>query len=201
MNGGSGTLDGMIIPEGYAQVNLVFTGAALPRGAEITFGVDNGGELAASTIASKAAQAWQNAGMDDRQTNQVSMTLVKVKKGPNDTGAYAELGVAIPGTQAAETVTPNTAALFKKVTDFGGRQGRGRFYLPGYPETGVSGAGVIAGAGVTANQTAATALLTQLSLEGIPMVLLHGAALNTPDPVTSLVAQAQVATQRRRNRA
>lgn len=195
----------MIIPAGFAQVNLIFGGTSLPNGAQITFGVEMTDPVAfsPSSVANDVRTAWDACGIEAQLVNTQSMTGILVKFGPNSTGPSGLFPGAGAGTAATVGVTPNTSILVAKQTESGGRAGRGRFYLPGIPEANVDAAGVIAGATLTAIQGAMTDFLGKLDVADVPMKLLHAegtSVITEPLDVTSLVVSNRVATQRRRLR-
>lgn len=104
------------------------------------------------------------------------------------------------GALSATTAPQNTAMLIRKISATGGRRGRGRMYVPGIDEAFVSNAGVITAGQVTAINTHAATFLTNLVAANNPMVILHDVPEVTPSPVTGLLCQSLVATQRRRLR-
>jgi hypothetical protein len=116
---------------------------------------------------------------------------------PSDTAGTNPLGNLIP---------QNSAYLVRKNTALGGRRNRGRMYLPGVPESLVSDAGVLTPVRVTevtnALEAWRAALVASVAIE--EMVILHATSLLSPTPaptpVTSLVCQPLIATQRRRLR-
>jgi len=56
----------MIIPSGYAQVNLIFSGSDVPTGAQMTFGVNNqGSDLTAGAIAAEVIAQAVAASLED----------------------------------------------------------------------------------------------------------------------------------------
>lgn len=98
----------------------------------------------------------------------------------------------------------NCAFLVKKRTAFGGRQNRGRMYIPGCPQESVDASGVL-----TAGKVASIAGKLNTWLDAInghahvdTAVVLHGPGTfsPTPTPITSLTVDARIATQRRRLR-
>lgn len=208
----------MTIPVGYAEITYKFTGAAAPLGAYVVFGVQNVLDSSAGTVAQSARLAFSGSTLPARLTDDVAVTEVRAKLGPDATGDFASVTGSWPGTQATTSMPPQVATLVRKVTASGGRRGRGRMYFPGVPETGVDDAGVISGAGVTAWTTALADFLGALTANDVPMFLLHDPAtiwtlvngqprrvptsdpIPEPDLVTSLVVDPKVATQRRRLR-
>lgn len=111
-------------------------------------------------------------------------------------------GATLPGTGSGTSLPPQCAYLVKKATNFGGRSGRGRMFLPGPNEGNISPAGVLDPAQITQVQGDVNDWLTALSTLDMPMLLLHAeeSVVNTPFLVTSLVVDSKVATQRRRLR-
>lgn len=192
----------MIIPIGYAQVNLIFTGGSVPTGAQCTFGIDIGGAPDnPGDCGLLVAQAWSVAGFIAHLSNDVDLTSVLVKFGPNATGPSAEIATSEESAGGTAGV-PHTAFLVHKNTAQGGRAGRGRLFIPTVPEDLVNGAGGLDTTLLAAIQSDCDVFLEELDTSFIPMVLLHGVGspLETPTPVTSLTVQPVVATQRRRLR-
>lgn len=113
--------------------------------------------------------------------------------------------VPVVGTVSGVNVPQNTAFLVRKQTTLGGRRNRGRMYIPGVPESWVTGAGVVPIANVGNVNTACAALgiggsvHTAFGFLG-QMQLLHQSGSQTPTEVVDLQCQRVVATQRRRLR-
>jgi hypothetical protein len=191
----------MYIPSLYSQVNLFFSGSAVPRGAEMTFGVANPTNADPAVVAAAILTSWNTGNIKARQSTAIGLTQVLVKNGPNATGPFSYVTTSsFTGTVASASLTPNTAYLIRKNTALGGHKGAGRMFLPGLPENTVDEAGVITGLDLTATQTAVAAFLTALNTNGYPMQLLHADGVTAPNQVTSLAVQPRVATQRRRLR-
>lgn len=189
----------MIIPVGYAQANLRFGGAALPRGAEVTLGLDFSAFVGTTAeLAQAVADAWE-ASMLDQQSTAITLESVLVKKGPNATGQSAEVFPGTAGTVAAATTSPQVSILVKKVTALGGREGRGRFYMPGYTEADIGADGSLDSTDLDSLQTDADAFHAALLAADIEPVLLHNSA-TTPTEILSFQVDSTVATQRRRLR-
>jgi len=192
----------LLIPEGVCQVNLIFTGASVPTGAQTTFALDHeaSGQSPAG-VGSSVVDAYTTAGFILNLANDVDLTGVLVKFGPNATGpsALTSTGLDSAGGTAG---TPNTAVLVSKNTAIGGRQGRGRMFLPGVQEDQVSGAGVIAPAVVAAIQSDVDLFFSELAVSDLFPMLLHdeAAPITTPTLITSHTVQSTAATQRRRMR-
>lgn len=193
----------MIIPDGYAQVNLIFTGSGVPTGAEMTFGVDlNNPALSPADVGNLVTANYDGADLEGMKTNQLALSGVLVKFGPTETGPSSLVGASITGNAAGTAVPPNTSVLIHKNTAFGGRAGRGRMFYPGIPEAQVDQSGIIVGTWLAFLNTRWNAFRTGMEGDDLPLVLLHGASspISTPSPIFSLEASATVATQRRRLR-
>jgi hypothetical protein len=190
----------VIIPVGYSHVVLGFTGAYVPRGAAVTFGVENVGAQAASDVALDVLASVTTSTIMGNIADGVILSQVTVKNGPNDTGGFGEQSANIVGSASGAGYSPNTAYLLRKTTDLGGREGRGRLFWPGVNETDIDGTGTVAPARISALQTDCNAFLTALAANAVPMVLLHNSA-TVPTDVIGLICEPKVATQRRRLRA
>lgn len=194
----------MRIPPGFAQVNYIFAGVAVPTGAECTMGIDvteNG--LTPDALAEALFDAWGTADMPGLQTTEVALREVRVKYGPNEFGPTGTDTGSFPGETAAPTCPPNTSVLIRKSTAFGGKAGTGRLYIPCVAESFVDGTGALIGGYTTSRQTPVNAWLASFTTLDAPAVLLHdvGSPLYpTPSPITALTIQPRVATQRRRLR-
>lgn len=193
----------MEIPVGFGQVNFHFTGSAVPSGAQMTLGIDIAAiAVAPSALATMVAANWATADIPGLQSNTISCTEVSVKYGPTETGPSGTTATVMPGESAQPAVPPNTSLLVQKVTAFGGRAGKGRWYLPGIPEVHVDQSGVLSSGYLTTVNTAFDAFLTAMEADDIGCVVLHGAGspLSLPSPILSFEPQTVVATQRRRLR-
>jgi hypothetical protein len=112
------------------------------------------------------------------------------------------------GGASGEAVPPNTAWLVRKRTDLAGRRGRGRMYIPGVLEGSVDRVGVVGDTAQGNWQAALDSfyedLTSAVGARYYPPVVLHrseGAGVEpAPTPITTLVIDSKVATQRRRLR-
>ncbi len=116
------------------------------------------------------------------------------------------------GLNQAGPLPQNSAVLFHKRTARAGRRGRGRFYLPGILEAGVSAVGGLDSGSINAYQAGATAYLARFgvgNLGAVEPVLIHSfdplagppvPSQLVPDRITSLSVDPVIATQRRRLR-
>jgi hypothetical protein len=192
----------MIIPPGFAQVNLVFTGAGVPRGAQVAYGVILTSQVVTYTpnsLATFAGNAWQDSVLT-LQNNQVRLTQVRTKFGPNATGGDGSATFDVAGGQAAGSDAPQVAVLVRKKTPFGGRKGRGRMFVPGVTETGTSAGGLLVDTDFNGFQTQFDAWLLDHDQGGVPVHLLHTEVGLAPYVVEDMEVQRLVATQRRRLR-
>lgn len=189
----------VIIPVGYGHVVHEFTGDGVPTGAAVTYGIDLGAVLDPSAVAADLATLYANSLMGI-STVDVSLVRTIVKFGPDATGPSGESNIVDVGSQPGTAAPPNTAMLISKKTSLGGREGRGRFYLPGIAEGGIDEGGRITGTYVTAAQAEADSFLSGMSAQaGVTMVLLHN-SVTSPTAVDSLEVSNIAATQRRRLR-
>lgn len=191
----------MHIPSGYAQVNHFFTGAGMPRGAQITYGVFLQPAATPAGVATEMSAAWETAWKSATPIS-VTHSKVRVKFGPPDTGPFAEGGSSFAGTYNTPVDAPQVAVLVKKNTDRGGREGAGRFFLPVVPEADTLNGGTIDPTALAALQTRANNWLTDVTggTHVDFMCLLHNDPLTTPDEITSLTVMSLLSTQRRRIR-
>lgn len=189
-----------IIPTGFAQVNLLYAGSSLPRGAQVTFGVIATGTPDPVDLANDVKDAYVAANMYTALPNTRALVRINVTMGPRPTGAIGTIGVNIPGTDSDTANTPAVAVLVKKSTGVGGRKNSGRLYLPGVSENEIGPSGVLSSSTMSSIQGQVTDFLSELAIRSIGMTLLHSVAGATPTPITQLVVDSIVATQRRRQR-
>ena len=193
----------MEIPTGYGQMNLKFTGAGVPSGAEVTHGFKLDGSSPTPTDAANSFIAAISASpMEQNWRSNIQLSSVLVKFGPNATGPSAEVACAISGTYTASGSSPASCFLIHKQTASGGHAGKGRMYWPGVPEAEYNDAGEIASATVTAVQTDVSDMFDLLDTLYDGLFLLHGpgSPLTTPTKVTGWNLDPFIATQRRRLR-
>jgi len=191
----------MIIPSGFAQVNWKFSGSAVPQGAEVTIGLEILVPATPAAVALAMGTAWEDW-LSPHQVGTCDLTGVLVKFGPNSTGPSAEIALAVNGSASGPGLEPQVSVLIRKNTDDGGHAGRGRMYVPGFPDAAFVDGGAMDGPTWTATQADVNSFLDELVSAAYIPVLLHGAGspLTTPSPITSLTLDHQCATQRRRNR-
>jgi len=193
----------MIIPSGFAQVNLMFTGSNVPTGAEMTFGVDHSGYSGTPVQAGEdIADIFDGADLEGLMNTSIALTGVLVKYGPNSTGPSGLFTASINGTGSSDGMSSNVAYLIHKNTALGGRAGRGRMFMPGVQEGEVDHQGDVDPTFLGLLNTRWSTFGANMAIADLPLVLLHaaGSPISTPTVVTSLTVDARVATQRRRLR-
>lgn len=189
------------IPDGFAQANFVFTGGAVPTGAEVTLGLDvseytgdvsNSAEDVGTTFLPVMGEL--NAG--------VEFVRCVVKWGPTATGPTNEFTFSQGGGDGGAASTPGLSWLVHKNTSLGGRAGRGRFYLPGLSEADVGGDGSVSETPRALLEADLVTFRNDLILANIIPVLLHGdeSPISTPTVIDTLTVDPLAATQRRRMR-
>lgn len=190
------------IPIGAAQINLKFTGPAVPLGAQVTYGVACGDGMAPEVVAQAQVNALTVSELLEHVSFQTAVTSVFVKKGPNVTGLMLDYSCNVPGLESEGAVPPNTAMLVKKVTPMGGRMNAGRLFFPALPKSVNDGTGSIAPSSVQVYQDYFDRWLDALADLGTPMILLHAkeSTPGIPQSVMRLSVQGRLATQRRRLR-
>lgn len=199
---------GVVIPTGYAQVSAVFHLAGDAEPMVATFGVDSGAETNPTNLASDICVLWIDAdtayaasSMSNLYTVGPFEATIMTPTGPQTgTGTSSRVG-----TNSSVLPPPNNVTyLTQKRTDRGGRKGRGRFFQPpaNLHEANIDAVGTVLLSIYEREQDWATSFLLALDGAGTPMVLLHSeeAGPIAPDPVTALVVQQKVATQRTRLR-
>lgn len=192
----------MLIPVGYAQINVGMTVNTWPYQPEVVFGVrlDNPGD----TPFDVADKVW-----DEIEThlvpgfvNSLRLVSVRAKFGPNETGPFAERTGSVAGPGPLASASPQVSLLVHKTTLAGGRRSRGRSYWPVLDDEAILPNGNVLPARVTGWQTRMNAFLAGLLDADVPMVLLHHDPPSDVQPylVQNYNVDSRSATQRRRNR-
>lgn len=189
----------MIIPAGFGQLTYVFSGPSLPFGAVSTIGVDLQGYPGIDAEAADDAYlAFQNSLLQSMSST-VRLARVELKRGPNATGPTTISGGESVGAQSGAVSPPGVALLVHKNTAIGGRQGRGRMFLPGVVEAAVNEAGQLADLFRIDLQGNANEYAGAMNAANLPLQLLHGDAM-APTDIINMTADTRVATQRQRLR-
>lgn len=95
---------------------------------------------------------------------------------------------------------PNSSILVRKITDTGGRPGRGRMYVPGHTELDTNEQGVLTPAYLALCNTVYGDMLNDFASNDVFLRLLHTNPAIPPSVITGLAVQPISATQRRRLR-
>jgi hypothetical protein len=201
----------VIIPIGYANVALNFQVAGRSRQYAITFGIrpdvgltnpDGMATLVDGAFTSTGSPGQSAANILDSYTY-LGVTLTYM----SGTGAFPGThSHVLTGTATAGGMPPNAAYLVRKVTSRGGRQGRGRMYVPPFnlSEISVDSAGFMSPATAANLSNQYEEFRNSMVTAGVTMVLLHdtpkSGVLPAPDTVNTLVVEQSVATQKRRIR-
>jgi hypothetical protein len=193
----------LVIPIGSAHVALHLAFSGDPEQMITTFGVNIESTPSPSDLAALATLF--HTSFDDQLVDEMTLVAAKATVGTSGDPIIVETVLDLQFSAAGNPLIPNTAVLLKKVTGLGGRHQRGRMYVPGYRAESVFSYGVIDPTNLLALQGAADAFLAGIpgaTGPWIEMVLLHTdtAPSTTPTEVTQLVAQARLASQRRRLR-
>lgn len=190
-----------VIPIGFGQINFIFTGQACPTGAQVTLGFDNDAAHTPAEAALIASTAW-NTNIQPVLSEFCTISGVLVKLGPNSTGPSALLPTSLAGSVTGDPEVANTSILVRKVTDLGGRAGRGRMYVPGAGQALFQEDSRMTPGDDDIYTSKFEDFRGDLETGGMPQVVLHGlgSPITTPTPIVGYVADALAATQRRRLR-
>ncbi len=155
-------------------------------------------------VCTDAHAAWSDH-IADLTSTIVDLTRVTLKVGPSSTGATYQDVTAASGNDGGSLLPPNSAVLVQKLTNLGGRKGRGRVYLPGISEISgtLDSSGTFSSGEAGVITAAMNALLLDIGTgsasEGAPLVLLHSDS-TTPTLIVQFFCENKIATQRRRLR-
>lgn len=188
----------VIIPEGYAQVEVHFRQADTGKRCSNTFGVKVPTPLTQSdvnTLSTSLAAAYKPI----LHTGSVydGIRVLEGASGPALVWESAS-GAGAGSRTVTNRTTPQVQFMVEKRTALSGRQFRGRTFHVDVGETDVDATGAIAGSVITLLTTFADAVMAALvagTYDG--MVILHTDS-TTPTVVTSYIPDALVATLRRR---
>lgn len=188
------------IPPGFAHIDMAFRHSTYQRDAHVTFGVDIEGDP--TLVAAAARNSWMTA-WNGRLDNQVTLREVTATIGQDGGDPVIDTASNVtPGGRTGDSTTVALAVLVSKRTGLGGRRNGGRSFLPWMVgDTEVSELGIVTAAVVTLLQQRANDWLEFLSNANLPMVILHRtgvSAVPSPTPVTSLLVDGVISTQRRR---
>ncbi len=196
----------LVIPPGYVNLTYTLTHATIQHAALFSIGGKvEGAPFTQANADSCLAQAVTS--LASLWDNEVTFGRVVASVG-NDGPLirYESIGTGVGTATTRTTLPPAVSVVVRKVTGFGGRQYRGRMYLP-FPATVDFGQG---GQWVSGRQTvwqtaAATFGAALISVAGnnlSELSLLHSPPMvgstPLPTPITALLATNFCGTQRRR---
>lgn len=199
-----------MIPVGHGQLTIPFTLVGDDREMVVTFGFEDNPAVSADAVAESLQTAW--FAMNTMASSSIS---TQYTVGPCRVVVNRSLGLfegqasaARTGTNAALAPVPqNCALLVRKATARGGRQGRGRIFLPPCTENEsvISATGDIGAPSVANWNTELAEFLAAAETASLALELLHSeveppGTTPPPDNITSLLAQRILATQRVRLR-
>lgn len=188
-----------MIPAGFGQATFLFTGGGLPYGAACVLGFENTVPGTAQQCADAIAGIFNSNNAMTYTSNQVTLASVHVKLGPDATGPAADAAIGEAGADSDPACAPNTTWLIRKVTNLGGREGRGRLYWPGISQSNVDSDGDVGPTAQGLYQAIWDEIFDDMDTGNVPAVLLHESA-TTPNPLTGFQIDSRAATQRRRLR-
>lgn len=194
----------IVIPPGFAHIDMAFRHASYQRDAHVTLGVAFDTFPGSGVVAVEVLDAWMDT-LNSRLDSNVTMRQVEATIGQDGSDPLVEVAInTTVGGASASSVSPGQAVGIRKNTGLGGRRNSGRMFLPWFlPEGNVDEVGIINPTTVGQIQTEATAfwtaLVSSVALDG--MVILHrtgGSSVPPPTLVTSLQVDNVVSSQRRR---
>lgn len=195
----------IVIPNGWCQATLTYTGSAFPATGGGTTTLGFGADLTNAEVFALVdviAESW-NQNLKDVTSDKV--TLAKVTCVTADYAAEAAYSYA--GSVGDDTSPPNVALLVSYRTPRRGPRGRGRSYLPGMTfDSSTNDDGTLPSAQRNALQEAVDDFFDDIESApaGYIQYVLHndeGSSTDgAPDVVTSRLVSNLVATQRRRLR-
>lgn len=199
----------LLIPVGFAQAvfTMTLSGDPEPIVNTVGFKVLNPPWTQADTEALDAAwKVTPGLRAEVSSSYQFTKTTVYVGQDGGPPVVFESTNAPSAGLGAGAPLPQNCAVLATKRTALAGRRNKGRWYIPGIGEGAVDALGVIAGATVTAFQTAMNATFTNLrSVTNVEQLyILHNSegvtAPGPPSEIISWAIQPKIATQRRRLR-
>lgn len=191
----------IILPPGFGAVDMTLRHNELQRDAHITFGIEVNTAVEGSAVAVRNAY---DTAVNGRMDSNVTQREVRVEVGQDGGDPIIDIATSsVPGGRSGASTTAALAVLVNKRTGLGGRRNAGRNFWPWMiADTEVSETGIITPAVVVSLQSIFTNFLTALDANDVPMVLLHRSGGITPagdpTPVTAMVVDNVISTQRRR---
>lgn len=193
-----------VVNPGFAHVAHVHSLTGDPEEMVSTYGVAVDVGTDPNGLATALHSIWVTNVVDNLLGNTYQLLRTEVLVGADPEPLQGVFAFTEVGPNATARAPQNCALLVQKRSALGGRANRGRMFVPGVlPEGNVNDQGMITAGTLASMQAAFDGLLSDISgamtgaVDG--MVVLHESALD-PTPVTSLVVQPLIATQRRRLR-
>lgn len=188
------------IPPGFAHIDMAFRHSSYQRDAHVTFGVDIQGDP--TFVATGVLGSWLTE-WNGRLDSEVTLREVTATIGQDGGDPVIDsVTNSTAGGRSGASGTVALAVLVSKRTGLGGRRNGGRWFLPWMvADTEISELGIVTAGVVTLLQTRADNFLGSLEDASLPMVILHRtgvSAVPAPTPVTSLLVDGVISTQRRR---
>jgi len=194
----------IVIPNGYINASTVWRDnsngyksvTAFGVATDPPFGVEDLVDAADTIAANMNLGIWNALYLSD----QVTLEKLVVTTGTNLGPVSYEKTLNIVGTDEVQPLPPNVAWIARKYTLMGGRENRGRMFFPAAvlcAQARVSGDGVIQETYVDLMQEKLDDFRDAMTADSFDLVLFHSDG-STPTPITNLVAEGTVATQRRR---
>jgi len=194
-----------IIPPGYAECSIEHWLTGYLRPAVTTMGVSiTGTESGGDNVADHFHQAFITAFLDRVDAN-VTLRSAKAVIGQDGGDPIVqESSRSNSGNSTRDSTAPALALMLTKQTALGGRANRGRMYFPwAVSDTGVGENGAVQGSTLDNWQASCDEFLEQLTLS-VPgplidgAVILHSSPSLAPTPITGMVPNPAIRTQRRR---
>jgi hypothetical protein len=198
----------MSVPDGFYEATFLFKNNVSPRIATTALGFVNVGlvqpdpgaaALEIYNIVTGSGHMFSAGVMIDDW----SILGCHVAQGTPTGDLLGEHNETRNGTLVDNAITSNCSALVNKSTALGGRQFRGRMFIPPIwlNEGAVDAAGNIFGSVVTTIQgTINTTLIALAVADWQPQLFHQGLTPPAPTPIGALTLQSLIATQRRRMR-
>lgn len=196
----------VVIPPGYALCSVEHWLADYPRPAVTTMGMKVLGTVdgAGNNVADQFFTAFSSAYLATMDT-EVRLRNARAVVGQDGGDPLVFTSASdMAGGQSRSSTAPALALMITKNTALGGRKNRGRFYFPwAMDDNAVGQNGAVLPAIVTNFATRSANFLADLENAGGTLGLLDGAVIlhsdsTPPTPITSLVPNPTIRTQRNR---
>ena len=201
----------VIVPPGFASVIHSLALVGDPEPMAVTYGVEVGVETVPQTLTESLHDMFGDllagAIADDYKLTRTELALSQPDE--DEPTLFIANGDRAGGA-TSEPLPQNTSYLVHKRSSRAGRRGRGRLYLPGIPEGNVAANGLIDSTHLANRQALLDTWIGRFgsgTAGNSPgdMVILHNypaadPPASDPTPVTTLILDPVVATQRRRLR-